>query len=151
MENNFNYHFYQFKHCLDFNIKCVECCFPILSVFLVLFFFNITAVGYSKLICMTWKLYQALFMFSRMLNKSSSKDVMHTILSRNSVEQNCCCRFLSWIVSCLHHYIINLFILAVLQSWITSFPHFFYSPSLLVFCFWISLQWNLSKFRLQIL
>lgn len=87
----------------------MECCFPIcLSSFSFFFFFpNIAAVGFLKLIRMTWKLYQALFMFSRIPNKSSSWDEMHTILSRHSVEQNCKCRFLSWIVSYLHHYIIN--------------------------------------------
>lgn len=125
----------------------------LLSYFVCLpfLFFNIIAVGSFKFICMTWKLYQTLFMFSRISNKSSSQDVMHTIWSRNSVGQNCSRRFFSWFVSHLHHYIINFFILAVLQSWTTSFPPFFPSPSLLVFCFWISLQWNLYKFRLQIL
>lgn len=84
----------------------------LLSYFVCLPFFSflhITAVGSFKLICMKWKLYRALSMFSRISNKSSSRDVMHTILSTNSAEQNCSRRFLSWLASCLHHYIINFF------------------------------------------
>lgn len=115
----------------------------LLSFFFLLFFYfpNIIAVGSFKLTYMKWKPYQAFFMCRRISNKTSYWEAMHTILSRNSVEQNCSHSFPFWLVShCLHHYIINFFVLAVLQSWTTSFPPFFHSLSLLVLCFWIRLH-----------
>lgn len=100
-QKNFVYPFQQFKYFLDSNIKGLECYF-----LFSFFFFIITAVGSFKLICMKWKLYQAFFMCWRISNKTSSWEVMHTILSRNSVEQNCIHSFPFWLVShCLHHYI----------------------------------------------
>lgn len=129
-QKNFGYPFQQFKYCLDFNIKSLDC------YFFFFFFSNITAVGSFNFICMKQKLYQAFFMCWRISDKTSFWEVMHTILSRNSVEQNCSCSFPFWLVShWLHHYIINFFVLAILHSRTTSFPPFFHSLSLLVLCF----------------
>lgn len=129
-QKNFVYPFCQVKYCLDFSIKSLDC---------FVLFFNITTIGFFKLSCMKWKLYQAFFICWRTSNKTSSWEVKHTILSRNSVEQNCSFPF--WLVShCLHHYIINFFVLAVLQTRATSFLPFFHSLSLLVLYFWIRLK-----------